>query len=106
MKLSSIKDHLHRVLHHIGKPLRLGAIDYNLRGYYSNVVKNDLNHEPEVACVMEGALATRQGAFVDVGVNIGQTLLKLLRIDPNRNYLGFEPQIACCFLIDQFIKDN
>lgn len=56
--------------------------------------------------VLKRVLVSRPGAFVDVGVNIGQTLIKVLHIDPTRTYIGFEPQVACCFLIDQFIKDN
>ena len=32
-----------------------------------------------------------KGIFVDVGVNIGQTLLKLKAVDNEMNYIGFEP---------------
>jgi FkbM family methyltransferase len=37
---------------------------------------------------------------------LGQTLAKVLAVDPKRSYVGFEPQVACCFFIDQFLKDN
>ena len=35
-------------------------------------------------------LAARAGAFVDVGVNLGQTLIKVKLIDPKRQYVGFD----------------
>lgn len=35
------------------------------------------------------------GTFVDVGVNIGQTLTKVRSIDPSVPYVGFEPNPAC-----------
>ena len=56
--------------------------------------------------VLERALATQGGAFIDVGVNIGQTLIKVLAIDSKRTYVGFEPQIGCCFFVNQFLADN
>ncbi len=40
-------------------------------------------------------LPTKQGVFIDVGVNIGQTLLKLKVVDKNRHYIGFEPNQVC-----------
>jgi FkbM family methyltransferase len=48
----------------------------------------------------------RTGVFVDIGVNIGQTLTKVLGIDRNRAYLGLEPQISCCYNIEQFLRLN
>lgn len=33
-------------------------------------------------------------------------MFKVLRLDKSREYVGFEPQVACCFLIDRFIRDN
>jgi len=36
----------------------------------------------------------------------GQNLAKILSIDKDRPYLGFEPQLSCCFNADQFIKAN
>ncbi len=36
-------------------------------------------------------LPASSGAFVDVGVHLGQTLLKLKTLAPERRYVGFEP---------------
>jgi FkbM family methyltransferase len=51
-------------------------------------------------------LQQREGAFIDIGVNVGQTLCKFLATGQRRRYIGFEPQIACCFFVDQFIRAN
>ncbi|MCU1383239.1 MAG: hypothetical protein JWL71_1936 [Acidobacteria bacterium] len=36
-------------------------------------------------------MSLKRGAFVDVGVNVGQTMLKVKLLDPDREYVGFEP---------------
>ncbi len=47
-----------------------------------------------------------QGSFVDVGVNIGQTLLKLKSLHPEVKYVGFEPNPVCGHFVDQLITLN
>ena len=44
--------------------------------------------------------------FIDVGVNIGQTLLKMKAVDANIQYYGFEPNPFCCSVVKQIILDN
>ena len=44
--------------------------------------------------------------LVDVGVNVGQTLLKLKSIDPKLRYLGFEPNPFCISLVQELVKLN
>lgn len=48
----------------------------------------------------------QQGVFIDVGVNIGQTLLKLRSVFPDFQYVGFEPNPACVNYVTQLIKVN
>lgn len=43
--------------------------------------------------------------FVDVGVNIGQTLIKFRSLYPN-TYYGFEPNPNCLFYVDKLIHSN
>lgn len=43
---------------------------------------------------LERLLAGRPGTFVDVGVHLGQTLLKVKRLSPRTPYVGFEPNLA------------
>lgn len=52
------------------------------------------------------ALKIKPGAFVDVGANFGQTLVKKLAIDPLRPYIGFEPQVLACAFIENFLSSN
>lgn len=44
--------------------------------------------------------------FIDVGANIGQTLLKLKSIDKDIEYIGFEPNPNCIFYLRKLIKKN
>jgi len=48
----------------------------------------------------------RPGAFLDVGVNLGQTLIKVKLIEPAREYIGFEPNPQCCQYTSQLIEAN
>lgn len=56
--------------------------------------------------VLAAALRFRRGTVVDVGVNVGQTLLKIASLDPNRRYVGFEPNLSCCYAAEQLIDAN
>jgi FkbM family methyltransferase len=51
-------------------------------------------------------LGARTGAFVDVGVNLGQTLIKVKLIDPKRPYVGFEPNPQCAQYVAELISVN
>lgn len=44
--------------------------------------------------------------FIDIGVNIGQTLLKMRSNTANINYIGFEPNPACSLYVSELIKKN
>ena len=107
MQLSSkISSHLARARHQLGRPLTLGNRNFKLRGYHANRLATDFTHEPYLLAVLQRLLSERQGTFIDVGVNLGQTLIKVLSIDASRPYLGLEPQLECSFFVDQFIRDN
>lgn len=56
--------------------------------------------------VLRTLLPKRQGTFIDVGVNIGQTLLKVKSFDDGRPYVGFEPNPICCCYCDDLIRLN
>lgn len=101
-----LASHLQHVRHQIGGRVHIGAHDYAMRGYTPFRFGGDWTHEPHMQRVLADLLRDRDGAFVDVGANYGQTLALLLAIDPARRYIGFEPQLACCQCIDQFIADN
>lgn len=44
--------------------------------------------------------------FIDVGVNIGQTLIKVKSIFPKVKYIGFEPNSTCTSYVNQLVKHN
>jgi FkbM family methyltransferase len=86
--------------------VKIGPRKYKTRGYLPSRLAVPFEYEPHVALTISNILQKRQGVFVDVGANVGQTLFTVLRADPNRSYIGFEPQIACCHYLQQFIEDN
>jgi FkbM family methyltransferase len=62
--------------------------------------------EPWMRDVMTTLSACRFGLFVDVGVNVGQTLIKLRSVFPDMEYLGFEPNPICVNYANMLIKEN
>lgn len=51
-------------------------------------------------------LPANPGVFIDVGVNIGQTLLKIKTIDKTQSYIGFEPNGVCAEYATDLIRLN
>jgi len=62
--------------------------------------------EPGLFGAFERLLKLRSGTFVDVGVNLGQTLLKVKVLDRDRRYVGFETNPRCCQYVEELIKVN
>ncbi|MDB5578001.1 MAG: hypothetical protein JWR80_3177 [Bradyrhizobium sp.] len=106
MRLSSLRFHLARLRRETGQRLLLGSESYRVRGYVPNRLTTSFKHEPHLLEPLARALQERPGTVIDIGVNTGQTLLKILSLDPKRPYVGFEPQIGCCYFVDQFLRDN
>ena len=44
--------------------------------------------------------------FIDVGANIGQTLLKIKSVSNEIEYIGFEPNFVCTFYLNTLVKEN
>jgi FkbM family methyltransferase len=106
MAFRGAAEHLARVRLQLGKPVIVNKKPFKCRGYFANRLALNLAHEPHLVPVVRRIMAERAGPVIDVGANLGQTLAKVLAVDSNREYVGFEPQIACCFFLDQFLKDN
>jgi FkbM family methyltransferase len=47
-----------------------------------------------------------KGAFIDIGANAGQTLLKVQPLISPREYIGFEPNAYCAGYVHQIIQVN
>jgi FkbM family methyltransferase len=57
--------------------------------------------EPWLDLLLRKVLTARPGGFVDVGANLGQTLLKVKALFPAVDYSGFEPNPRCyCYVKD------
>lgn len=63
-------------------------------------------YEPHVLGALRDLLPRRPGTFVDVGVNLGQTLLSVKALDWQRRYVGFEPNVRCCDYVTRLIHAN
>ncbi len=61
--------------------------------------------EPWMTECIDQLLPLKSGSFVDVGVNIGQTLLKLRSIS-ECDYIGFEPNLHCVDYVHALIQEN
>lgn len=104
--LARFSAHWARLRRELGQRLTLGERDFRVRGYLPNRLTTTFRHESYLIEPLRRAFAAKSGAIIDVGVNTGQTLLKVLTLDPTRRYIGFEPQIGCAYFVDQFIRDN
>ncbi|HEY5536974.1 MAG TPA: FkbM family methyltransferase [Ignavibacteria bacterium] len=51
-------------------------------------------------------LTLRNGVFIDIGANTGQTLLALRSVNSDTVYYGFEPNPSCVFYCLNLIKSN
>jgi len=56
--------------------------------------------------VISGLIPETKGVFVDVGANIGQTLIRAKTLKPDLIYLGFEPNSTCISYLQELIRIN
>lgn len=68
-------------------------------------IKCDIS-EPWMTNLLVRALRKQSGVFMDVGVNLGQTLVKVKAIESGREYIGFEPNPLCVSYVQNIIKEN
>lgn len=65
-----------------------------------------LKPDPWLSDIISRLPDTESGLFLDIGVNIGQTLLKVKTSSKPLDYLGFEPVPACVAYVGELIKQN
>ena len=63
-------------------------------------------YEPWMLKVLREIELGCEGSFLDVGVNLGQTLLAAKSIRPDWDYIGFEPNPFCVFYAMRLIEVN
>lgn len=106
--------YVHRALHKLGFFEKVNvSLGVTLRGrsFRVPVIRGAGYHnvtpaEDWMSDLLAGALAAKSGAVIDVGMNVGQTLLKLASLDPERRYLGFEPNPLCYYVCHQLVTQN
>ena len=64
------------------------------------------DYEPWFAAFMDRILKSDHPVIVDVGVNIGQTILKIASIKNNLTYIGFEPNPTSYAYTRKLIQAN
>ncbi len=62
--------------------------------------------EPWMTKVLLALRPLFNGYFTDVGVNLGQTLLKAHAVFGELNYIGFEPNPSCVHYVQEMIRHN
>lgn len=75
--------------------------------FINGIGMNNFIHKPNwLDVLIKNFVKSDNGAFVDVGVNIGQTLLRVKTSLPDISYIGFEPNATCTFYTQQLIRKN
>lgn len=64
------------------------------------------SREPWMTTLLERLFEFDRNAFLDIGVNIGQTLLKVRGVDSSRPYFGCEPNVNCLAYLDELVSLN
>lgn len=68
--------------------------------------KVGLSGERFLLDLMDHFLPCIRGAVVDIGANVGQTLVKAKLAAPGRTYYGFEPNPACFHYLEALVQAN
>ncbi|HYM22540.1 MAG TPA: FkbM family methyltransferase [Vicinamibacterales bacterium] len=74
-----------------------------IKGEGIQLIRGD---EPWMLTLLAQLMSQRPGAFIDVGANLGQTLIKVRAVEPDRPYIGFEPNAAACHYCRELIRVN
>lgn len=92
-----------QILKSIGDYL-LGVFNFNIRRKLNgrkviipvrSGIKVGISGEKWMSDLLKILLNEFEGTFLDIGANLGQTLVKVKTIDPDRAYVGFDPNPSC-----------
>ncbi|MGV3631155.1 MAG: FkbM family methyltransferase [Bacteroidota bacterium] len=86
--------------------LSLGKQSYRIPLIKGLGLANLYVKESWLSKLIEASGLDEQDTFVDVGVNLGQTLLQLRAVNEKAQYMGFEPNVNCCFYTNELIRLN
>ncbi|MEL6438379.1 MAG: FkbM family methyltransferase [Cyanobacteria bacterium J06621_8] len=51
-------------------------------------------------------LQTKDEYFIDIGANLGQTLINYSKVSPEKKYVGFEPDVYCSVYLKRLVELN
>lgn len=105
---SKAKDILKSVFYNEGsyKKAMISGTKFNIPVNKSFHPQHLKSYEDYFHDFIELSLKLNPGLFVDVGVNVGQILLKMKSIEPSRAYVGFEASVPCCAYVYDLIDAN
>ncbi|MFT5820431.1 MAG: FkbM family methyltransferase [Crocinitomix sp.] len=86
-------------------PLEVRNTSYKVPVHKGLGFTHFVDSEPWMDQVLE-KLGGAEFRFLDVGVNVGQTLLKWKSLFPDSTYVGFEPNTACVNYVSDLIQKN
>jgi FkbM family methyltransferase len=69
-------------------------------------VLNVVEFEPFMDVLIRRAAPLFPGTFLDIGVNVAQTLIKAKNIFPAIAYVGFEPNPVCVKYVERVVRRN
>lgn len=93
----------------------LGIFNFNIRRKLNgrkvivpvrSGIKVTISGEKWLSGILKILFNHSDGAFLDIGANLGQTLIKVKTIDPYRNYIGLEPNPSCIFNLQHLVLKN
>ena len=87
-------------------PKRINNVKFKIPLLNAVGTLNIRSDEQWMSQVMQLFLVSENSVFVDVGANVGQTLLKVKSINSNIPYYGFEPNPVCNYYLQQLIRGN
>lgn len=85
------------------KKIEVNGKNFKTLRLYGSICKIE---EPWMIELLKIVFTIRKGAFLDIGVNLGQTLIEVKSVDPERVYVGFEPNSSCVFYVEELIRIN
>jgi len=86
--------------------LRINGVYFKIPIIRGNGHSHFRQNEPWALEVFERVLNRKNGIFLDVGANVGQTLLLVKSIYKDKQYIGFEPNPSCLDYMGQLIRKN
>ena len=87
-------------------PVRINGKMFWIPIIYGMGFYNFLQTEPWLVHLLKKIYSFSEGAFLDVGANVGQTLLRFKSLGLNIPYIGFEPNAGAYFYLTELIKKN